>query len=257
MIKRFPKLKIAANALLFLLSTLLLLGCAQSLNKETVTTPNDVHTAASDMHMPEIATESPIALNPAHGKEIGTVYEAYLSPEQEAGEEEDTPDIVPDVFKSTAPSTPRELRTSLGHGVLTFTKDYSTAYAHVALENINPEDITMFHIHCGRPAQLGPIIVDFNLMGEPTRYFEDGVLSMEIRNEHLEAVIDNGEGLIGLRTAGCPVVLANPLDRVRTLAGMQVIAEEGELYFNLHTKGQNYFGDIRGQLERADISAES
>ncbi|MEM7797228.1 MAG: CHRD domain-containing protein, partial [Cyanobacteria bacterium P01_C01_bin.118] len=242
------------------LSTLFLIGCAQSQNEgeaEAVTTAHEHHAAASDIQTPEIAMESPIALNPANGKEIGAVYEAYLSPEQEAGEEEDTPDIVPDVFKSTAPSTSRELRTSLGHGVLAFTKDYSTAYVHVALENVNPEDITMFHIHCGQPAQLGPIIVDFNLMGEPAVYFEDGVLSMEIRNEHLEAVLDHGEGLVGLRTAGCPIVLTNPLDRVRTLAGMQLIAEQGEIYFNLHTKGQNYFGDIRGQLERVVISAEN
>ena len=260
MIKRFPKLKNLVNDLLLLLSALLLIGCTQSQNEAEVgtdTAAHEHHALASDIHTSETVIESPIVLNPANGKDIGAVYEAYLSPEQEAGEEEDTPDIVSDVFKSTAPSTPRELRTSRGHGVLTFTKDYSSAYVHVALENVNPEDITMFHIHCGRPAQLGPIIVDFNLMGEPAVYFKDGVLSMEIRNEHLAAVIDRGEGLIGLRTAGCPIVLANPLDRVRTLAGMQVIAEQGDLYFNLHTKGQNYFGDIRGQLERVDISGEN
>jgi hypothetical protein len=30
---------------------------------------------------------------------------------------------------------------------------------------------------------------------------------------------------------------------------MAAIALEGQLYFNLHTAGQQYFGDIRGQLE--------
>jgi hypothetical protein len=29
---------------------------------------------------------------------------------------------------------------------------------------------------------------------------------------------------------------------------MAAIAREGELYFNLHTTSQTYFGDIRGQL---------
>jgi hypothetical protein len=33
-----------------------------------------------------------------------------------------------------------------------------------------------------------------------------------------------------------------------TVAGLATIAAEGELYFNLHTKNQQYFGDIRGQL---------
>ena len=29
---------------------------------------------------------------------------------------------------------------------------------------------------------------------------------------------------------------------------MEYIARKGDLYFNLHTKGQMFFGDIRGQL---------
>jgi hypothetical protein len=29
---------------------------------------------------------------------------------------------------------------------------------------------------------------------------------------------------------------------------MALIAEQGELYYNLHTKGQTIYGDIRGQL---------
>ena len=29
------------------------------------------------------------------------------------------------------------------------------------------------------------------------------------------------------------------------------LAEQGELYFNLHTTGQTYFGDIRGQIHPA------
>jgi len=30
--------------------------------------------------------------------------------------------------------------------------------------------------------------------------------------------------------------------------GLADIAQEGELYFNLHTKGQTYYGDMRGQV---------
>lgn len=215
------------------------------------------HHAAPDVQTPELAMESPLPLDLTKAKEIGAVYEAYLSPEQEGGEEEDTPGVIPDVFKSTAPSTNRVDRTSNGHGILSFTNDLSAAYVHIAIENVNPEEINMFHIHCGRPGQLGPIIVDFGLKGDPATYFEDGVFSMEILNEDIVAVTDHGEGVVGAFTAGCPIMLAVPMDKVKTIAGMKQIADEGELYFNLHTTGQTYFGDIRGQLNRVEVSAEN
>jgi hypothetical protein len=37
--------------------------------------------------------------------------------------------------------------------------------------------------------------------------------------------------------------------KVSTIAGMAAFAKQGNLYFNLHTTGQTYFGDIRGQLQ--------
>ena len=40
--------------------------------------------------------------------------------------------------------------------------------------------------------------------------------------------------------------------KVKTIAGMQHIAEQGELYFNLHTKAQTFYGDIRGKLQRVE-----
>ena len=42
------------------------------------------------------------------------------------------------------------------------------------------------------------------------------------------------------------------------LAGMASIAAEGELYFNIHTRQQTFYGDIRGQLlpvSAADMEA--
>ncbi|MEM9775277.1 MAG: CHRD domain-containing protein [Chloroflexota bacterium] len=209
--------------------------------------------AMADEHTPEIEMESPIPLNPGAGKEIGFVYEAYLSPEQEGEDEEDTPELAPEVFKSTAPSVPRVDRPSHGHGVLSFTNDLSEAYVHIAIEDVNPEDIVMFHIHCGKPGQLGPIIVDFGLKGDHTQYFEDGVFSMVVTNEDIVANTDHGEGVVGAFTAGCPIILAIPTDKVKTIAGMKTIADEGEIYFNLHTKGQTFYGDIRGQLQPVEI----
>lgn len=207
---------------------------------------------SSEGHRAELDGESPIELDPSKGQEIGSVFEAFLSPHQQGGEEEDTPDIIPDIFKSTAPSVSRNERQSRGHGVLSFTNDLSKAYVHVAIEEVNPEEIVMFHIHCGRPGQLGPIIINFALAGDLQEYWADNMLTLELTNEDIEAVVNHGEGIVAAFTDGCPILAAIPIDKVKTIAGMEFIARQGELYFNLHTKGQTYFGDIRGQLHRVN-----
>lgn len=214
------------------------------------TTAHENHTAAAETApRAEADQPSPVALDPSQGQTIGAIYEAFLSPQQEGGEEEDTPSLTPQQFLSTAPSVPRNERTSRGHGVLSFTKDLSKAFVHVQLEGVKLEDVVMFHIHCGRPGQLGPIILDFALAGNLQEYLADGLLTLEITNEDIVAVTDHGSGLVGAFTTGCPIVQSIPLDKVKTIAGMALIAQQGELYFNLHTKGQTFFGDIRGQLQ--------
>lgn len=200
----------------------------------------------------EVASRDGITLDPAAGSEIGRIYQAWLSPLQEGGEEADTPALVPDAFRSTAPSIDRNVRLSRRHGTLAITRDLGRACAHVKIEGVNPADIVMFHIRCGLPGQLGPILVDLGHGTDLPTAFANGELSVEITNEDLVAVLDHGHGLIGAFTAGCPIPPALPMDRVVTDAGLAQIAAEGELYFNLHTKGQVYFGDIRGQLAPLD-----
>lgn len=196
----------------------------------------------------EVPPVSGIELNIEEGAEIGPVFQAWMSPHQEGGEEQDTPSFVPQMFQSTAPSVDRNDRVSKGHGTLAFTRDLSRAYAHVAITGVDAEDIVMFHIHCGRPGQLGPIIVDFGLEHDLTELFSDGEMSVEITNEDIVAAKEHGHGLVAAFTAGCPITPAIPLDKVVTVAGLAQIAYERELYFNLHTRGQTFFGDIRGQL---------
>jgi hypothetical protein len=189
------------------------------------------------------------ALDPKGGSEIGTVVEAFLSPHQEPGEEKDTPRLVPDQFRSHDPSLLRAERKSFGHGRVRFTRDLSRAYVEVAVQNIKPENVVMFHIHCGRPDVLGPILVDFGMGGGLQAKFADGRFSQEVTNKLVEDTANSGHGLLGFMTAGCPVYPANPIfGKVKTVAGMEYIARLGELYFNLHTKGQVFYGDIRGQL---------
>lgn len=208
---------------------------------------------AHDHDRSESERESPIALNPSGGSEMGFVYEAYMSPQQEGGEEEDTPPLIPADFRSTAPSVPRNERTSRGHAVIQFTKDLSRAYVFLAIENVNPSEIVMLHLHCGRPGQLGPILIDFGLAGDVTAFLEDGMLRIEITNEDIVAVTDHVHGLVDGFTSGCPIVPSIPTDKVKTIAGMELIARQGELYFNLHTAGQVYFGDIRGQFQLVEM----
>jgi hypothetical protein len=204
----------------------------------------------------ESTRTSPIPLNPAKGTEIGAVYEAFLSPQQEGGEESETPALVPSQFRSTAPSVSRNERPDRGHAVIAFNNELSKAYVHLAITDVKVEDIAMLHLHCGRPGQLGPILVDFALIGDVATYLADGSFSLEVTNEDIVATTAHSHGLIGAFTVGCPIVPTIPNDRVKTIAGMEVIARQGDLYFNLHTKGQMYFGDIRGQFVAATVSAE-
>jgi hypothetical protein len=186
--------------------------------------------------------------DPAKGSEIGAVYEAYLSPQQEPGEEKDTPALTPAEFRSTAPSLLRNERKSRGYGIVRFTKDLSKVYVDVRVANVKAGDIVMFHIHCGKPDVLGPILVDLALTGDLPKSFEDNVFSAEITNEIIVKTSQSGHGVVGAFTAGCPVGQGLP-DKVKTIAGMESIARQGELYFNLHTKGQVFYGDIRGRLQ--------
>ncbi|MEM9491435.1 MAG: CHRD domain-containing protein, partial [Myxococcota bacterium] len=79
-----------------------------------------------------------------------------------------------------------------------------------------------------------------------------GVFSVVLLNEDLVKAANHGHGVLAAFTAGCvipsPSLGAIKPTKVSTIAGMAQIAQEGELYFNLHTTGQTYFGDIRGQL---------
>lgn len=190
-----------------------------------------------------------VTLNPNAGGEIGATFEAYLSPHQEPGEEKDTPAYIPPQFLSTTPSLLRSERDSRGHGLIRFSKDLSVAYVDVKIEGVNLDEINMFHIHCGQPDHLGPILVNFADTGDIKANFEDdGVFSAVITNEHIEKVVSSAEGIIGAYTAGCPIDDGTLSEKAHTISSMRYFAENNLLYFNLHTTGQTYFGDMRGQV---------
>jgi len=201
-------------------------------------------------------TPAPVTLEPQRGAAIGTTFEAFLNPHQEPGEEKDTPSQIPEQFRSTAPSLLRSERQSRGHGILRFSNDLSKAYVDLQVLGIKPEDIVLFHIHCGRPDQLGPIIVDFGLLGSLPEQFAGGKFSAVITNDLIERTTASGTDIVGAFTMGCPIPASLSLmgdlspAKAKTIAGMEYIGLQGDLYFNLHTKGQVYYGDIRGQLHQ-------
>jgi hypothetical protein len=198
------------------------------------------------------------ALDPSRGKEIGLVFEAYLSPHQEGDEESATPSSTPKQFRSTTPSKTRDEREAAGHrahGQLRFTKDFSRAYVDVKIEGVDLKTVNLFHIHCGKPGILGPILVDFAQITDIQKNIEDGMFSVEIKNEHIVKTAQHGHGAVAAFTMGCiipsPSLGSMKPTKVSTVGGMAQIALEGELYFNLHTTGQTYFGDLRGQIRPA------
>ncbi|MFY0563964.1 CHRD domain-containing protein [Archangium lansingense] len=186
------------------------------------------------------------AKDPSLGATTYTVYEAWMSPAQEPGEETEVPKPLEKSLGSTAPSVLRENRKSRGHGQLRFAKDLSKAYVEVQIQGVNPADILMFHIHCGPPGILGPIIVDFGESGSPAKKFVDGKFSVELTNKNVVFVKDM-PGLKPSLPEGCPAELGLP-GQVKTLAGLESLARKGVLYFNLHTKAHTYYGEMRGQL---------
>ena len=107
------------------------------------------------------------AKDPAQGATTFTIYEGWMSPQQQPGDEADAPKGLSKGIglESTAASVPREQRKSRGYGQLRFSKDLTKAYVDVDVTGVNAADILMFHIHCGPPGVLGPIIVDFGEFG--------------------------------------------------------------------------------------------
>lgn len=239
------------------LSVALLAGCDSPARAATESPPVTQATAtpAKPVATTPVAMDPPAqpgsAQGPSRGQEIGLVFEAYLSPHQESGEEGETPKTVPKMFKSTTPSQDRAAREAAGHrghGRIRFTKDLSRAFVDVEIEGVDAATINMFHIHCGNPGILGPILIDFSESTDIQKDLADGILSVELRNEHLVKVVDHGHGLVGAFTAGCAIPDGAPTSRVSTIAGMLQYALQRQLYFNLHTTGQTYFGDLRGQV---------
>jgi hypothetical protein len=187
------------------------------------------------------------AKDPSLGATTYTVYEAWMSPAQQPGEESEVPKPLEKSLGATAPSTPREQRKSRGYGQLRFSKDLTRAYVDVEISGVNASDIIMFHIHCGPPGVLGPIVVNFGETESPAKQLANGKMSLELTNNNIVYIKDM-KGMKSGLPESCPAELGFLPTQTKTLAGLEYLAKKGVLYFNLHTKAHTYYGEMRGQI---------
>lgn len=196
------------------------------------------------------------AKDPALGDTTYDVFEAWLSPMQEGAEETEMPKLAKLAgLANTKPSTPREQRKSRGWGQIKFARNMSKALVEVNMTGVDPAEIVMFHIHCGRPGVLGPILVDLAGPGKHhaidwTKAIVNGKFTMEIKNENINFINDM-PGLAPALPESCPLGSGLP-GQVVNVGGMHHIARRGLLYFNLHTKAHTYYGEMRGQIYPVD-----
>lgn len=188
--------------------------------------------------------------DPALGATTFYTYEAYLSPAQEPGEESEVPKPLEKSLGSKKPATLRAQRASRGHGRVRFSKDLTTAYVDVDIKGVAAEDILMFHIHCGPPGGLGPVLVDLGKAGDLTQLLAKGKLSWQFGNDQITFASMYPKGFKPKLPESCPIEPGFPI-QVKTLSGMEYLARKGVLYFNLHTKAHLYYGEMRGQLRAA------
>jgi len=185
---------------------------------------------------------------PALGATTYITYEAFLSPAQEPGEESEIPKPLEKSLGATKPSTPRAQRASRGWGKVRFTRDFTSALIDVEIKGVDPADILMFHIHCGPPGGLGPVLVDLGKAGSLPQQLANGKLSARISNSDIvyTSMLPKGHQHFKLPES-CPVEIGFPA-QTKTLVGMEHLARKGVLYFNLHTRAHTYYGEMRGQL---------
>lgn len=193
-----------------------------------------------------------LAKDPAQGATTFTIYEGWMSPQQQPGDEQDAPKALAKAtgLQGTAASVPREQRKSRGYGQLRFAKDLSKAYVEVQLAGVEPADILMFHIHCGPPGVLGPIIVDF---GALPKLIANGKMAVELTNKNITFIKHMPHGLKPSLPESCPVEPGFPTQSM-TISALEYLARKGVLYFNLHTKANTFYGEVRGQIYAATDS---
>jgi hypothetical protein len=124
--------------------------------------------AATDLTSADFITGNSEGIVDLFGERTSTKYEAFLSPQQEPGEA-----IVSE---------------AKGYGKLSFPKNLSSLNVDVQMSGVDVSQVTAFHIHCGPPGVLGPIVVNFGQFGDFNQTIVDGKFSASISNENITFV---------------------------------------------------------------------
>lgn len=193
------------------------------------------------------APDRATADDPALGATTYYTYESWFSPAQEPGEESEIPPPLVKSLGNTKPSTVRAARTSRGWGRIRFQKDLTRALVDVEIKGVAAEDIIMFHIHCGPPGGLGPVVVDLGKGKDLSKTLGTGKLSVEVTNADINFVSMLPKGFKPKLPESCPAEPGFPI-QTKTVAGLEYLARKGVLYFNLHTRQHTYYGEMRGQV---------
>lgn len=129
---------------------------------------------ASDFGGQTVVSSEPLQFSqgalkdPALGTQLFTEYEAFLSTGQEPEEPVGS--------------------TGLGYGNLRFARDLSFGEIYVQIDNIDPAEIVGFHLHCGPPGFLGPILINFDQYGDFEDTISNGQFSARVNNDDVTFV---------------------------------------------------------------------
>jgi len=97
------------------------------------------------------------------------------------------------------------------------------------------------------------MIVNFGTFGDFTDTFKNGRFAVTLRND--DVVVATWPPVPGELPEGCASSVIQP-GQANTIAGLEALARQGQLYFNLHTgSGQDdtyFYGLIRGQVYPTD-----
>jgi hypothetical protein len=72
-------------------------------------------------------------------------------------------------------------------------------------------------------------------------------LTVELTNKNITYIKDMPKGLKPALPESCAAEFGLPAQAM-TVASMEYLARKGVLYFNLHTKANTFYGEMRGQI---------
>jgi len=121
------------------------------------------------------------------------------------------------------------------------------------LTNLNPSQISAFHLHCGLPGQLGPLVINFGNFGAFTSTFKKiGPNTYRFQQTVTDSDID--EQNFPPAPGPVPACAGNNIGPApaTSIASLESLGRVGQLYFNVHTGSGTdptfVFALIRGQM---------